>query len=108
MFHQGTLRVPYSIRERYEARLKEFSGSGRATSVDEEAAVTWILAMQPNFLDKELPFIGYVDFLWETQIRGHQRVQRLNIGLSYMRSGHVSPPPGSNDRDRWRFKVPGG
>jgi hypothetical protein len=106
MFHQGTLRVPYSICERYDALLREVTGTRRSVTLNEERAVAELLKKQPDYFAKELPFIGYVDFLWETQIPGHQRLKRLNIGLSYMRGGKISPPLGADDKSRWRFKAP--
>jgi len=104
---QGTLRVPRKARQRYAKLLREFAGTDRPTSVDEEAAVRWILEKQPDFFKHELPFIGYVEFLYETFIRGNQRLKRLNINLNYLRGGMYRIPPGHRENDRWRFKTLG-
>ena len=104
---QGTLRVPRKARQRYAKLLREFAGTDRPISVDEEAAVRWILEKQPDFFKHELPFIGYVEFLYETSIQGNQRLKRLNINLSYWRGGRISIPPGHRENDRWRFKTSG-
>lgn len=103
---QGTLRVPRKARQRYAKLLREFARTDRPISVDEEAAVRWILEKQPDFFKHELPFIGYVEFLYETSIQGNQRLKRLNINLSYHGS-RMSLPPGHRVNSRWRFKVPG-
>ena len=104
---QGTLRVPRKARQRYAKLLREFARTDRPISVDEEAAVRWILEKQLDFFKHELPFIGYVEFLYETSIQGNQRLKRLNINLSYGRGGLMSIPPVHRESDRWRFKAPG-
>ena len=104
-FH-GTLRVPKKVRQRYIRYLKDFAGTKRPTTVDEEAAVRWILDKEPTFFEQNLPFIGYVEFLWEKQIRGDQRLKQLKIHLSYSRGGFARVPDGHDGLDRWRFKAP--
>lgn len=102
---RGRLRVPHKARKRYTELLREFSGTERPIGVDEEAAVRWILEKQPDFFEHELPFIGYIEFLYETFIKGNQRLKQLRINLSYSRGGQVSIPPGHRENNRWRFKT---
>lgn len=104
---QGTLRVPRKARQRYAKLLREFAGTDRPISVDEEAAVRWILEKQPDFFKHELPFIGYVEFLYETSLQGNQRLKRLKINLNYWRGGRVNIPPVHRENDRWQFKTSG-
>lgn len=104
-FH-GTLRVPRKVRQRYVEHLKKFAGTDHPIGVDEEAAVRWILDKEPAFFEHHLPFIGYVEFLWEKQIRGDQRLKQLKIHLSYGRSGKVRVPEGHDELAPWRFKAP--
>lgn len=104
---RGRLRVPHKARKRYTELLREFSGTERPIGVDEEAAVRWILEKQPDFFEHELPFIGYIEFLYETFIKGNQRLKQLRINLSYSRGGQVSIPPGHRENNRWRFKASG-
>jgi len=105
---RGRLRVPHKARQHYTELLRKFSGTERPIGVDEEAAVRWILEKQPDFFEHELPFIGYVEFLYETFIRGNQRLKQLNINLSYGRGGKVSIPSGHRENVGWRFKASGG
>jgi hypothetical protein len=106
LFFAGTLRVPERARRQYAALLREFAGTDGPIAVDEEAAVAWVLKKEPSFFEKELPFIGYAEFLWETQIRGDQRVQQVKIHLGYSRSGHLDVPRGHDDVTPWRFQAP--
>jgi hypothetical protein len=106
LFFAGTLRVPERARQRYAALLQDFADTDRPVDVDEEAAVVWVLRKKPDFFENELPFIGYVEFLWETQIRGDQRVQQVKIHLGYSRSGHLEVPRGHDDVTAWRFQAP--
>lgn len=104
-FH-GTLRVPDKARHRYIEHLKKFAKTDRLLLgvIDQEAAVRWILDKEPAFFEHNLPFIGYVEFLWEKQIRGHQRLKQLRILVQYGRGGFGRTPEGHDDADRWRFK----
>lgn len=105
-FH-GTLRVPDQARDRYVEHLKKFAKTDRLLLglIDQEAAVRWIVDKEPTFFEENQPFIGYVQFLWEKQIRGDQRLRQLKINLQYGRGGFGETPKGHNDRDRWRFSA---
>jgi hypothetical protein len=106
LFFAGTLRVPERARQHYAALVQEFAGTDRIVAVDEEAAVAWVLKKNRAFFEKELPFIGYTEFLWETQIRGDQRLRQVKIHLGYSRSGHLDVPRGHDDVTPWRFQAP--
>jgi hypothetical protein len=106
LFFAGTLRVPQHARKNYEARLREFAGTDRPIGVDEGKAAGWLLAKDPTFFERETPYIGYVEFLWETQVKGDQRVRKVEINLGYERSGHIQPPLGADDSDHWKFRAP--
>ena len=61
----ATVQVPYRERERYGELLSEYSRLDVAWQSDEEAAVRWIVGREPDFFAKQIPFIGYVEFLFE-------------------------------------------
>jgi hypothetical protein len=106
LFFAGTLRVPQHARKNYEARLREFAGTDRPTGVDEDKVAEWLLAKDPKFFERETPYVGYVEFLWETQVKGDQRVRKLEFNLGYGRSGKIQTPPGANDSGPWKFRAP--
>jgi hypothetical protein len=106
LFFAGTLRVPQHARKTYEARLREFAGTDRPVSVDEAKAAEWIVKKDPKFFEQETPYIGYVEFLWETQIKGDQRVNKVDISLGYGRGGKQMVPAGVDDSSPWKFPVP--
>lgn len=107
-YYSGTIRVPYRERSEYSKLLMEYSKLDVPWKSDEEAMVRWILARQPDFFDKYLPFIGYVEFLFEGSFRGGQRLQSLKIYISYGMSGMHHPPKDKNAYRKhgpWKFKA---
>ena len=106
LFFVGELRVPRHARKNYEALLREFAGTDRLIGVDEGKAAEWIVKKDPKFFEREAPYIGYVEFLWETQITGDQRVKRVEINLRYGRGGLVQTPAGADDSGPWKFRAP--
>lgn len=106
LFFTGMLRVPQHARKNYEARLREFVGTDRPTGVDEDKVAGWLLAKDPKFFERETPYIGYVEFLWETQVKGDQRVRKVEINLGYGRGGGIQAPRGADDSGPWKFRAP--
>ena len=76
---------------------------------DEEAAVRWILNRDPKLFEKQLPFIGYVEFLFERGFYGGQRIKSLEVFVGYAISGAVVAPrdPGLHigHEGPWKFKA---
>ena len=77
---------------------------------DEEAAVKWILEKQPDFFEKQIPFIGYVEFMHEAPLYGGQRIRSLEASVFYGMGGLHSPPKDKNDKrytefGPWNFKA---
>lgn len=108
---QGTLRVPYRERARYdELRLNYSRRDDVAWSSDEETLVEEILKREPKFFETSTPFVGYVQFLYEAQLRGGQRMKGLEVEVDWWLSGkHHAPKDESARKGRdgpWRFKSP--
>ena len=77
---------------------------------DEEAAVKWILQRQPDFFEKNQPFVGYVQFRMEGSMPGSERIKRIQMQLSWGVSG-LSNIPKDPDAEKnrhgvWRFEAP--
>jgi len=106
LFFVGTLRVPDRARVQYSTLLRAFAGTNRPVTIDEEAAVVSILKRDADFFEREMPFIGYVEFLWETRVNGNQRVQRLEVQMNYGRGGREQKPGGHDETTKWRFNAP--
>lgn len=98
--YRGTLHVPRKEREPYERLLREYSRMDVPWSSDEEAAVRWILVSDPQFFAKSIPFVGYVQFLFETSLHGGQRVKRIHVDMTYGAGGLHAPP-----RDETVYKT---
>ncbi|WP_298865201.1 hypothetical protein [uncultured Gimesia sp.] len=108
----GRLTVPRRQRSSYGTLLSKYSELDVPWRSDEEAAVRWILNQQPEFFSENLPFIGYVEFLFEGGFYGNQRLRTFKADVSYALSGlHTIP----RDREayknrfslRWRLKAKG-
>lgn len=106
----GTLSVPERERHEYSDLMEAYSKLDVPWTDDEEAIVKWILARDAKFFERALPFIGYVEFLFEAPFYGGQRVTALKADVSYGISGlhrSAKDPNAARSRDiPWRFKAP--
>ncbi len=108
---KGSISIPHKEQEEYRAKVREYSRLDVPWGSDEEAAVKWILGGDPGFFARHLPFMGYLQFLYEQSLLGDERIERLEIHLWYGAGGlHTSPkvPIKWEERDGpWRFKGAG-
>lgn len=106
--YSGTIRVAYKDRSEYSQLLSEYSQKDVPWKSDEEAAVGWILERNPEFFAKHLPFIGYVEFLYEAGFYGGQRIASFKADISYGMGGiHSIPRDSDAQKNRhvpWRFE----
>ena len=91
--------------------MKKYSKLDVPWTSDEEACVAWILEKDPKFFERSLPFIGYVEFLFENHFYSNQRISALHAYVGYGMSGFSSRPKDPKvmqDREMtpWRFKAP--
>jgi hypothetical protein len=59
---RGELRVPEVARRKYLELMDEWRQTDPVWSCDEDALCRWIAKQQPAFFEKELPFLGYLQF----------------------------------------------
>lgn len=107
----GLIQIPRSDSAEFHEFLQTYSRRDDVPwASDQEAAAKWIHEQNPDFFAKNIPTIGYVQFLFEGSFYGGQRIERFFIDISYMMSGKHHPPKDPalrNDRDSipWRFKI---
>lgn len=105
----GTLGVPQRERREYCDLMEAYSKLDVPWTYDEEAMVGWIIARDANYFERSLPFIGYVEFLFEAPLHGGQRITALKTYVGYAVSGFTSKPKDPNvaqNRDiPWRFRA---
>jgi len=105
----GEITVPQRERREYGEFLSEYAKLDVPWRSDEEAAVGWILKRAPDFFGRSLPFIGYVELLFEFPFQGGQRLTKLQASAAYGMSGVHYPPKDEsvfNGRQTpWRFKA---
>jgi hypothetical protein len=105
----GMMGVPQRERTEYSDLVEAYAKLDVPWIDDEEAIVTWILARDAGFFARSLPFIGYVEFLFEAPFYGGQRITSLKADVSYALSGWHSPPKGPDVAPNWnlpwRFKA---
>lgn len=106
----GIMSVPQRERHGYSDFMTEYSKLDVPWTDDEEALVTWIVARDAKFFERSLPFIGYVEFLFEAQLYGSQRITALKAYVGYGLSGlhrtAKDPKVAENREIPWRFKAP--
>ena len=103
----GTLRVPYIEMVEYRQLLSKYAELDVQWKSDEDAAVRWILANDPDFFERQIPFIGYIEFLFEGSFHGGQRITSFRAEVTYGMSGlHYAPENddyGDRDSRPWSF-----
>jgi hypothetical protein len=107
---KGLLRVPYREHGKYGELVSAYSRRQEVPwASDEEAAVKEIVKTDAKFFERQTPFIGYVQLLYETQLPGGQRVQGMDVQAEWAVGGmHAIPrdPAAQKDRDGpWRFRA---
>jgi hypothetical protein len=107
--YSGLLRVARKEQDPYRQLISEYGKLEVPWKSDEEAAVKWILEKDPQFFQKTIPFIGYVQFLFETSLEGGQRIREIHFELFFGAGGMHSAPKDKEAyaaRDvPWRFKA---
>jgi hypothetical protein len=106
----GTVAVARQDYAEYGELLSKYSTLDVPWKSDEEAAVQWIVKAQPDFFAKHQPFIGYVELLYEGELPGGQRIEHLDVEVTYGIGGMAAIPKDPNaqkGRDvPWRYRAP--
>ncbi|OPL18333.1 MAG: hypothetical protein AVO35_05670 [Candidatus Aegiribacteria sp. MLS_C] len=99
-FH-GSVAVPMIQRDAYAVLLREYAGMKVPWRSDEDAACRWITESDPDFFSDNLPFIGYLQFLYEGSFHGNRRITGFRAEVFYGISGlHYAPEDESVYADR--------
>ena len=107
---QGEIRVPYREQREYRELLQAYM---RREDVpwgsDEGALAKELVAKDAEFFRRQKPFIGYVQFLYEGQLRGGERIKGIKAEVTWGMGGvHTIPKDATVYKDRggpWRFKA---
>ncbi len=106
----GTVRIPNLERETYSALIGEYAKFDVEWRCDEDAAVRWLLSIDEHFFERYIPFIGYVEVLFESSFFGGQRISSFKAEVVYSLSGlHTLPKDTSSYEERnstpWSFRA---
>ncbi|MBN1619208.1 hypothetical protein JW890_00650 [candidate division WOR-3 bacterium] len=109
-YFSGIVRVPNLERETYSVLFYEYSKFDVPWKCDEDAAVRWLLSIDEHFFERYLPFIGYIEFLFESSFYGGQRISSFKAEVIYSISGlHTLPKDMSSYEERnstpWSFRA---
>ncbi|MHC4621587.1 MAG: hypothetical protein ACYTEQ_27920 [Planctomycetota bacterium] len=109
--YTAVARVPRKNREKYLEYNRQYQQLDVPWKSDAEALVKWIVERDPNFFEKRPPFIGYLQFLYETSLFGEQRIARFHATAAWAVSGlHDIPRDPNVQRSRynipWRYRPP--
>jgi hypothetical protein len=106
-YFTGTIRVPYIELAEYRQLLRDYAEMDVPWKSDEEAVVRWIIENDPGFFERQIPFIGYIEFLYEGSFHGGQRITSFRAEITYGMSGlHYAPENddyGDRDERPWSF-----
>jgi hypothetical protein len=106
--YSGQIRVSYREREEYSKLLADYSALDVPWKSDEEASAKWIVEHEPEFFAQHLPFIGYVEFMFEGGFYGGRRLTSLNVDIYYGMGGlHAIPKDPEVYKKRqgpWNFR----
>ena len=90
--HETTLQIPRHVRTWYLQKLREYGKQDVPWSSDEEAFVTWHRERHPTAFTKSRPFIGYLRFMYETEIPHGTFIAGIDIDVTWAVSGLSSIP----------------
>lgn len=110
--HKGSIVVPDVARKEYTNLLEEYAKQDVPWTSDEGAAARWIVHRQPDFFEKHLPFVGYIQFRTEGWLRGAQRIKSVEMDVQWVVGGMATAPKrpqevGKHDGP-WRFEAEAG
>lgn len=104
------VNVPRRERKEYIRYLKKYWKLDVPWVSDEEALVKWILRQDPKFFGKYIPFVGYLQFLYENSMPGGQRITGFHAAADFGLGGmHQAPKDKDVYKKRghipWRFRA---
>lgn len=108
---EGEVRVTYRDRAKYdELRLRYARREDVDWSSDEDAMVRELVKNDPKLFEKSLPFVGYVQFLYEKSLPSGHRIKSLDVHVDWWLSGiHGAPRDPKTYKEKsgpWQFKAP--
>lgn len=103
------LRVPYPAQQAYRNKMQEWWRTDPDWSSDEDAFCRWLTEQEPDFFAREMPFLGYVQFLFESAGLGQDlRIQAIHVQKTWGVGGLSSiPKPGvqTDSEGPWHFRL---
>lgn len=104
------LQIPQKERKEYLDYLRQHMKMDVPWGGDEEAVVNWILTQEPDFFEKQIPFMGYIQFLCESSVRDGQFPPKMKVSIKWGVGGLMSGPQDESvfkkrDNIPWRFKA---
>jgi hypothetical protein len=104
------VNIPQRQRQEYISYMEKYCRLDVPWINDEEALVKWILGQDPDFFSKYIPFVGYLQFLYELSMPAGQRITEFHAKAHFMLGGlHIEPKDKNvykgRDNIPWRFKA---
>jgi hypothetical protein len=106
---KGELSIPNREYQEYWAYVDQYQKVDLPGGWDEEAICKWILKKEPHFFEHSLPFVGYVQFLFEPASFASWRIRSFEATISWGVSGLGGPDTSAwrvREEMPWRFKAP--
>ena len=103
------LSVPNIDMKEYQKYYNEFQKLDVPWVDNQDALARWIIKKDPNFFAKHIPFIGWIEILYEdSSITESPRLKKVNITLAAGISGMATPPKDPKNKNyisqsSWKF-----
>jgi len=99
---RALVAVPRKNRKEYVEYMQRYRRMDVAWKSDAEGLVKWIIRQEPDFFEGAAPFVGYLQFLWETSLHGQRRIKNFHLDAGWGVSGlHVEPKDPNSFKERW-------
>lgn len=104
---KSEISIPYSL-DKYKTLMREWWKTKPVWSSDENEFCEWVIKKEPDFFEKEFPFIGYVQVLIDYNFTRFAKIESLKIGYTWVVSGLQSFPQDQskvrkNTDEKWFF-----
>ena len=102
-----SLEVPTIQRKSFMDYQRQFSQLNTPPTYQVGDTLDWIQEQDPQFLENNIPFIGYLQFLYETDETGADEIDRIDITIMRAYGGMIPYPPSEKaNHGPWKYIVP--
>ncbi|MCA9040717.1 MAG: hypothetical protein KDA65_10250 [Planctomycetaceae bacterium] len=104
---KGQIEVPRKERAAYQKMVTEYARRDDVPwKSDEAALVEEIVKQDPTFFENSTPFIGYIQLLYETDLKENDSINMLETHIDWFIGGRHIPPRVEKGSYQERYNQP--